>query len=119
MPTYTYRREDGTTFDVRQKFTDEPLTVDPSTGQQVVRVVQAAGVIFKGSGFYVTDNRGAKSTNGSSKSNGSADAGSSSETKASESSSSEAKASESSSSEAKASNTTTSSSSSATAPVTP
>lgn len=59
MPVYTYRREDGTTFDVRQKFIDDPLTVDPQTGQPVVRVVQAAGIIFKGSGFYVNDSKSA------------------------------------------------------------
>lgn len=59
MPLYTYRREDGTTFDFRQKFTDEPLTVDPTTGQHVVRIVQAAGIIFKGSGFYVNDSKNA------------------------------------------------------------
>lgn len=59
MPTYTYRREDGTTFEVRQKFLDDPLTVDPHTGQKVVRVVQAAGIIFKGSGFYVNDSKNA------------------------------------------------------------
>lgn len=59
MPVYTYRRDDGTTFDFRQKFSDEPLKVDPETGQSVVRVVQAAGVIFKGSGFYVNDSKSA------------------------------------------------------------
>ncbi|MCC6801288.1 MAG: zinc ribbon domain-containing protein [Anaerolineae bacterium] len=59
MPVYTYRREDGTTFDYRQKFLDDPLTVDPETGQHVVRVIQAAGVIFKGSGFYVNDSKSA------------------------------------------------------------
>ena len=59
MPVYTYRRDDGTTFDFRQKFSDEPLRVDPETGQSVVRVVQAAGVIFKGSGFYVNDSKSA------------------------------------------------------------
>ena len=59
MPVYTYRRDDGTTFDYRQKFSDEPLKVDPETGQSVVRVVQAAGVIFKGSGFYVNDSKSA------------------------------------------------------------
>ena len=59
MPLYTYRREDGTTFDYRQKFLDEPLTVDPVTGQRVVRIVQAASVIFKGSGFYVNDSKSA------------------------------------------------------------
>lgn len=62
MPTYTYRREDGTTFDVRQKFSDDPLTVDPRTGQKVHRVPQASGIIFKGSGFYVTDTKSASST---------------------------------------------------------
>ncbi|MBE2272224.1 MAG: zinc ribbon domain-containing protein [Anaerolinea sp.] len=63
MPVYTYRREDGTTFDYRQKFLDDPLTVDPETGQRVVRVVQPAGVIFKGSGFYVNDSKsGSRST---------------------------------------------------------
>ena len=59
MPTYQYRREDGTSFELRQKFLDEPLQVDPQTGQKVQRVIQSAGVIFKGSGFYVTDTRGA------------------------------------------------------------
>lgn len=59
MPTYMYRREDGTTFEIRQKFSDDPLDVDPKTGQKVQRVIQASGIIFKGSGFYVTDNNGA------------------------------------------------------------
>jgi predicted nucleic acid-binding Zn ribbon protein len=70
MPVYTYRREDGSTFEYRQKFLDEPLTVDPETGQRVVRVVQAAGVIFKGPGFYVTDSKNASkaSANGVNKS---------------------------------------------------
>jgi len=63
MPMYTYRREDGTTFDLRQKFSDDPLAVDPQTGQKVVRVVQAAGVIFKGSGFYINDSKGASKSN--------------------------------------------------------
>lgn len=62
MPVYTYRREDGTTFEYRQRFLDDPLEVDPTTGQKVVRIVQAAGVIFKGSGFYVNDSK--KATNG-------------------------------------------------------
>ncbi len=67
MPVYTYRREDGSTFDFRQSFSDDPLTLDPTTGQRVVRLVQAAGVIFKGSGFYVNDSKGGSknSANGS------------------------------------------------------
>jgi putative FmdB family regulatory protein len=63
MPVYTYRREDGTTFDYRQSFSDNPLTVDPETGQHVTRIVQAAGVIFKGSGFYVNDSKSASKKN--------------------------------------------------------
>lgn len=59
MPTYTYRREDGTTFDIRQKFLDDALEVDSETGQKVTRVIHSAGIIFKGSGYYVTDNRNA------------------------------------------------------------
>ena len=60
MPVYTYRREDGTTFDMRQKFGDRPLQACPTTGQFVKRVIQPAGIIFKGSGFYVNDNNKAK-----------------------------------------------------------
>ncbi len=62
MPVYTYRREDGTTFDIRQRFSDETLGACPATGQKVTRVIQAAGLIFKGSGFYVNDSK--KSANG-------------------------------------------------------
>jgi len=59
MPVYTYRREDGTTFDLRQSFNDDALTIDPSNGQKVVRVIQGTSIIFKGSGFYVNDSKGA------------------------------------------------------------
>ena len=57
MPLYTYRREDGTTFDIKQSFSDPALTVDPETGQHVSRIVHAAGIVFKGSGFYVNDSK--------------------------------------------------------------
>ena len=57
MPVYTYRRDDGTTFEIQQRFSDEPLTVDPTTGQKVVRIVSAPSIIFKGSGFYATDHK--------------------------------------------------------------
>ena len=74
MPTYQYRREDGTTFEIRQSFSDAPLEVDPQTGQRVHRVIQASGIIFKGSGFYVTDNKGAsRVTPANEKANGNGD----------------------------------------------
>ncbi len=64
MPVYTYRREDGSTFDIRQSFSDEALETCPETGQKVTRLIQAAGIIFRGSGFYVNDSK--KSANGKS-----------------------------------------------------
>lgn len=55
MPTYVYRREDGSTFEIEQRITADPLAVCPDTGQKVERVITGAGLIFKGSGFYLTD----------------------------------------------------------------
>lgn len=76
MPTYIYRRDDGTTFEVQQRITEDPLEVCPETGQAVKRVISGnAGLIFKGSGFYLTDyarsngnGNGKKSENGTSSS---------------------------------------------------
>lgn len=70
MPVYTYRREDGTTFDFRQKFRDNPLETCPTTGQTVSRVIHPAGIIFKGSGFYVNDAKKASNSASPSASNG-------------------------------------------------
>lgn len=67
MPIYEYRRADGTTFEVIQKFTDDPLTKDPETGEPVERVYTAPAIHFKGSGFHNTDyssNRRAKAGQG-------------------------------------------------------
>ena len=55
MPIYEYRRPDGTTFEMQQSFSDEPLTVDPDTGVPVERVLHPPAVHFKGKGFYNTD----------------------------------------------------------------
>jgi putative FmdB family regulatory protein len=55
MPIYEYRRPDGTTFEVVQSFSDEPLSVDPETGVPVERVLHPPAVHFKGKGFYNTD----------------------------------------------------------------
>ena len=55
MPIYEYRRPDGTTFEVQQSFSDDPLTVDPDTGVPVERVLHPPAVHFKGKGFYNTD----------------------------------------------------------------
>jgi len=55
MPIYEYRRPDGTTFEVQQSFSDDPLTHDPDSGVPVTRVMHAPAVHFKGKGFYNTD----------------------------------------------------------------
>jgi putative FmdB family regulatory protein len=55
MPTYEYRRPDGSTFELFQPFSDDPLTEDPASGVPVERVLHAPAVHFKGKGFYNTD----------------------------------------------------------------
>jgi len=55
MPIYEYRRPDGSTFEIVQSFSDEPLKVDPDSGVPVERVLHAPAVHFKGKGFYNTD----------------------------------------------------------------
>lgn len=58
MPTYQYRCADcGRELEVVQKFTDASLTECPSCTGNLRKVFNAVGVVFKGSGFYATDNR--------------------------------------------------------------
>jgi len=58
MPIYHYRCDAcGHEFQRKQRMTDEPERVCPECEGQVRRIIQPVGVIFKGSGFYITDNR--------------------------------------------------------------
>jgi len=58
MPTYQYRcNECGHEFEKRQRMSDDPVKECPQCGSSVRRVVGRVGIVFKGSGFYVTDNR--------------------------------------------------------------
>ena len=59
MPIYTYRCENcGVQFDRRQSFNDEPLKICPECQKEALRKVYLpVGIVFKGSGFYATDNR--------------------------------------------------------------
>ena len=70
MPLYEYRcHRCGQTFELRQKFSETPLTVHEGCGGDVERIIFASALQFKGSGFYVNDyGRGGKSrpANGSS-----------------------------------------------------
>ncbi len=58
MPTYDYRcSECGHTFEELQSIAAEPLKVCPNCGKESLKRVlgSGAGMIFKGSGFYLTD----------------------------------------------------------------
>jgi len=58
MPTYEYRcTKCGHDFETFQKFSDEPLTICPRCGAELRKVFNSVGVVFKGSGFYSTDQR--------------------------------------------------------------
>jgi putative FmdB family regulatory protein len=64
MPTYAYR---GTAcaheFEAYQSFSEDPLTTCAECGGPVRRVIQPAPIVFKGSGWYITDSRkGSSST---------------------------------------------------------
>jgi putative FmdB family regulatory protein len=68
MPTYVYQCDDcGHDFEAVQRFADEPLTVCPECQGRVRRVLQPSPVIFKGSGWYITDSRNKSRANGSTK----------------------------------------------------
>jgi putative FmdB family regulatory protein len=57
MPTYEYEcKKCGYVFEVFQNMSDAPLKSCPQCGKDVRRLINGGtGVIFKGSGFYVTD----------------------------------------------------------------
>ena len=69
MPTYEYAcQKCGHEFDAFQSMRDEPLKICPQCGKAALKrlVGGGAGLIFKGSGFYITDykNQGAKKEGG-------------------------------------------------------
>jgi putative FmdB family regulatory protein len=56
LPLYEYKCEGcGETFEVIQKFSDEPLTVHEKCGGHVHKLMSAPAFQFKGTGWYVTD----------------------------------------------------------------
>lgn len=67
MPTYEYKRKDGSVFEITQSINDEPLKTCPTTGQPVTRIISGGGgVVYKGTGWYVTDYKNGDQRNGSS-----------------------------------------------------
>ena len=60
MPIYGYRcRSCGNEFEVLQRISDPPLKTCPKCSGELNKLVYAAGVIFKGSGYYSTDYKSA------------------------------------------------------------
>ena len=56
MPTYEYQCPEGHVFEKFQKMTDKPRAKCPTCGKPAVRKISGgAGLVFKGSGFYITD----------------------------------------------------------------
>jgi len=58
MPTYEYRCTNcGEHLEVVQSFSDDALSECPNCRGQLRKVFSPVGIVFKGSGFYKTDNR--------------------------------------------------------------
>ncbi|MBZ5724135.1 MAG: zinc ribbon domain-containing protein [Acidobacteriia bacterium] len=68
MPIYEYNcLRCGETFEVRQKFSDEPVVVHEGCGGEVEKLISRSSLHFKGSGWYVNDygrGKSARDTNG-------------------------------------------------------
>lgn len=72
MPIYEYQCEDcGVRFERMQSMSSPAVVACPECGGHVHRVISSVGVIFRGSGFYVTDNR--KSSTGTDRSKAKSD----------------------------------------------
>ena len=68
MPTYHYRCSAcNHSFDYFQKFSEAALTECPECTGSIRRVPQPVGIVFKGSGWYVTDSRESKNKSNNSK----------------------------------------------------
>ncbi len=59
MATYIYRDPvTGDTKEVVHGMTESPVIVNEATGNRMERVITGgAGFVFKGDGFYITENR--------------------------------------------------------------
>ena len=92
MPLYGYEcKECGVRFERRQGFDDEPIKICPECEGSVHRLIQPAGIVFKGSGFYSTDNKSSRSKTSSSKKSDSSSSDSDSKTESKSESKTESK----------------------------
>lgn len=87
MPLYEYQCAKCGRFEVIRKFSDQPLSICPTCGQEVQKLLSAPAIQFKGTGWYITDyaRKGAAAGAGSSDSSDggskSSDSGKSSDSK--------------------------------------
>ena len=62
MPTYSYTcTACNDVIEKRQSFSDPPLTTCEQCGGQLRKIIHPVGIVFKGSGWYVTDSRSSSS----------------------------------------------------------
>jgi len=87
MPLYEYEceAENGRRFEIIQKFSDEPLTVCPTCGGKVRRLISSPAIQFKGSGWYITDYAKKSGTDAGKESKGTSSSSSSTESSTSSS----------------------------------
>ena len=64
MPTYEYEcTKCGHVFEEFQSIASEPISICPKCSEEVKRKISGGtGLIFKGSGFYITDYKNKKSS---------------------------------------------------------
>jgi putative FmdB family regulatory protein len=75
MPIYEYEcGHCNHRFEVKQSFDEEPQAICPQCQGKARRVFYAAPVIFKGSGFYITDSRPPRKDQAPEKSKGESEA---------------------------------------------
>jgi len=56
MPLYEYEcQNEGSRFEVIQKFADPPVETCPNCGGPVRRLLSSPAIQFKGKGWYITD----------------------------------------------------------------
>ena len=78
MPTYTYTcTACNDLIEKRQSFSDPPLTTCEQCGGTLRKVIHPVGIVFKGSGWYITDSRAGTSSSNNGRSSASSEPSSS------------------------------------------